>query len=116
MMKNLLGEDATRALREIGELSQALGKSKRIAEGSQTAFIGKAQAIILSVLHGRIDLAAKIAGADTVLSKIFSSEIGRKWLTEGLTAPTVLQKLGGIAIPAASRGISAGVTSEISNP
>jgi len=101
----VLGQDARIALREIAKLSSGLGRARNIAEGSQTAFLLKTQAIVAAIFTGNVPLAAQIAGGDVLLSKVFQSQIGRKWLTEGLTSPTVLQKFGQfIGTPAAKVG------------
>jgi len=94
----VLGQDARIALREVGQLSEGLGRAGNIADGSQTAFLGKVHAMIIAIGTGHLGIAAQIAGGDAILSKVFQSQIGRKWLTEGLTAPTVLEKFAPVGV------------------
>jgi hypothetical protein len=105
----VMGQDARVAMREIASISRGLGRSRKIADGSQTAFVTKIQAVVTALMVGRPDLAAGIVGGDALLTPLFKSGIGRKWMTEGLTAPTVLQKLGIAAAEIAPRGAVGGI-------
>jgi len=111
-LEAVLGKDATTALKELAQIANRVGVSQRIAGGSQTAFTAKVQAIIVSLATGNIPLAASIAGGDAVTSRLFRTAAGRKWLTEGLTAPTIFEQVGAPLRRAAVRGVTDIVTSE----
>jgi hypothetical protein len=108
----VLGEDSRIFLRETARVSQALSKSQKISGGSQTAFllvnIGKVQAIVSAFSNGHPFLASGIIGGDALLTSVFNTNIGKKWLTEGLTSPTVFEKFGGTAARVVGRGIEEG--------
>ena len=98
LLNTVLGKDATKLLYETAKLSNALQKSQNIAGGSQTAFLSKLSTT-LSAATGMFytgiwqPLAAIVAG-DAALTTIFNSALGKKWVTEGLTAPNFIREAG----------------------
>lgn len=83
-------------------MNDALNKGKKISEGSQTAFLQNIKgtgtrigAIGTAVLTGNMGVASLMlleTGGEYAFTKLFSTDFGRKLLTEGLTTPN-LKKL-----------------------
>lgn len=72
------------ALDDVAKLAKALDRSQVVAEGSSTAFSSKLMGMIFAVLNGSFKTAFNIAAGDIILNKIFTSQVGRKWVTKGL--------------------------------
>jgi hypothetical protein len=72
-----------KVLNDVDTLSQSLGKSKSIAEGSQTAFLGRIIGEIAVFAISPIKALSLILG-DMAFSKFVTSKIGQKILTEGI--------------------------------
>ncbi len=76
-------------LEKYDSMSEALKAGKKMAEGSQTAFVGKISALLTAVGSGAFKLASGIILGDFALNRLFSSSLGRKILTEGLNPPNL---------------------------
>lgn len=107
-VKAVLGDDAFKALREVQQIASAINTGQSVAKGSQTAFVQKITAFVLAVGSGNIPLAAGIAGGDVGLSKLFSTQWFRSWLTTGLNASPALKAAGQIGGQLLRRGAVAG--------
>ena len=86
---------------------QELTNQEKIAEGSQTTYTAKLTGMLGALFTGHPEVAAGIAAGDVGLSKIFTTDIGRKWLTEGLgkTFPSELQTAAGSALRIGTQSI-----------
>jgi len=71
------------ALNDIDTLAQSLGKSKSIAEGSQTAFLGRIMGEVAVFAIAPVKALSLILG-DVLFSKFITSKLGQKMLTEGV--------------------------------
>lgn len=80
----LFDKETAKALREVAKLAIAMDKSQVVSRGSQTAFSNKMFALFSAIGSGHFKTAAGIAASDVALSKIFTTDIGRMWLTKGL--------------------------------
>lgn len=94
-LKVVLGDDALKVLKEYSELADALAKSQRVAGGSQTAFLTEFGTTMMLLGSGQFKEAAALVGSDAILSQVFNSALGKKWLTEGLTAAPVFEESAG---------------------
>lgn len=84
-LKQALTPEQYKSLNEIEKLANALGKSQRIAQGSQTAFIGRILMELTTFAFNPI-AALKMTVGDAVFSKFISSSAGQQWLSKGFTA------------------------------
>lgn len=106
----VFGKDAAQQLDEIAKLSHAMTAGAKMAQGSQTAFIGKIASVpssaMVAIMSGRPDIALGIIlgapAADYGLMKLFSTDAGRKLLLEGY------QMQLGRGIPNAAQGLLQG--------
>lgn len=87
--------EAVTQLKKYETMTNALKTGKKMAEGSQTAFVGKLGALSASIFSGNFALASGIIFGDLGLKTLFSTDFGRKILTEGLSTPNLkaLEKL-----------------------
>lgn len=92
LLHTVLGKDATDLLHDYAKLSSAIGKSQAIAAGSQTSFLLKYMAAITALTTGAISTAVKIVGSDAIMSKLFTSRFGNKWMTEGIRMPNFMKE------------------------
>jgi len=90
------------ALKDVSKLAIAMDKSQVVAQGSSTAFNSKLMGVIASLVTGNFPAATSIIGGDVVLNQIFTTKLGRKWLTEGV-ADTLPQWLKA-GVPITIRG------------
>lgn len=102
-VKAVIGDDGLQALREIQKLASAINIGQKVAEGSQTAFLGKTQAFLTALFTGNLPIAASIAGGDKVLSGLFQTQWFRNWLTKGFQASPLLEGAATVAGEAMQR-------------
>lgn len=102
-VRAILGEDGLQAIREIQKLASAINAGQKVAEGSQTAFLGKIQAFLTALFTGNLPIAASIAGGDRVLSGLFQTQWFRNWLTKGFQASPLLEGAANVAGEAMQR-------------
>lgn len=105
-LKQILPEDQHQALNEAitkwdkyKSMNEALKVGKKYTEGSQTAFllqkISQKDRIFTALgaaATGHPGIAAAVAmdfGGELLFSKLFTSDLGRKLLTEGITVPNL---------------------------
>lgn len=96
----LFDKETAQSLREVAKIAIAMDKSQIVSRGSQTAFTGKLTALFSALGSGHFKTAAGIAASDAVLSKVFTSDIGRTWLTKGLSefVPEAIRSGAGTAV------------------
>lgn len=104
-VRAIIGDEAFGVLSEITTLAKAVDAGQNVARGSQTAFTAKTAALMTAVFSGNIPLAASIAGGDKILSKLFTTEGFRKWITQGYVMPKAMEVAGKIAGQGARRGM-----------
>lgn len=83
-LEAVLTPEQVKAVLDLDKLSKALGRGQYVAEGSQTAFIGRMMAETLGVFSNPL-FALKAVIGDLAFSKFISSPTGQKFLTEGVT-------------------------------
>lgn len=109
-LKVVFGDDAVKVLKEYAEIADALAKSQRVSGGSQTAFLAELSTTMALLGSGNFKEAAALVGSDVALSRLFNSALGKKWMTEGLTASPIIEKLSStatrIGVQEASRTMS----------
>jgi hypothetical protein len=86
--------EAVASLERLHSLTDALKPGKRFAEGSQTAFLqeirgmgARTTAFLTALLTGQVGIASGIlfgTGLEAAYAKLFTTDVGRKFLTEGL--------------------------------
>ena len=103
-IKSVLGEDAFQGLREIQKIATALNRGQSVAEGSQTAYLTKITAFITALATGNLPAAAGIAGGDVALSKLFSTQWFRTWLTKGFETSPVIENVAKKVEPVLRKG------------
>jgi len=95
----ILTPEQVKALIDLDMLSKALGKGQMVAKGSQTAFIMRVMGEIYGIFANPL-LAIKAAIGDYAFSRFISSDIGQKFLTEGIPLTGVagrrLQEVSGL--------------------
>lgn len=90
VLDEIFDEETAQSIREVSKLALAMDKSQVVAQGSNTAFSSKIIALVGAIATGNFPAAAGIAASDIGLSKIFTTDIGRKWLTTGFKAPPAI--------------------------
>lgn len=78
----LLRPEQSRTLRDISTMSQSLEKGIKVAEGSQTAFLGRVAALGGTIITKPIT-GLKLLLGDIGFNKFISSPAGQKWMKEG---------------------------------
>lgn len=98
-----LGKDRVAGLKELQQMATGLQAGRKVAEGSQTAFLGRLALYASSVLNPV--MLGKLVLGDAAFSKILSSPAGMKWLTEGFKITPVAKEAIRAGSQAATRGV-----------
>jgi len=96
-LKKFLGPETFQHIQEITKLSKALERGAKIAEGSQTAYIGRIATEAVLLFTNPL-LAVKVIVGDVLFSKFLASQAGKKFLT-GQTKFNAPRIPGNIKIP-----------------
>jgi len=86
VIDDLFDEKTAEGIREVAQLAKAVDRGQGAARGSQTAFLAKTAAFFTAIGSGNPEIAVGIAAQDVIFSRIFSTEFGRRLLTEGFEA------------------------------
>lgn len=91
--------DAISQLEKYQTMGEALKSGQAMAKGSQTAFLSKIGILSTAIFSGHFAVASGILLGDVALKKLFTTEFGRKLLTEGLTVTNLktLNALKGVS-------------------
>lgn len=76
-------QEVVQTLDDVEKLQKAINRGAKPAEGSQTAFLSNLMGT-LGVGAFNPMLAAKYVGLNIAANRLFQTEIGERWLTEGL--------------------------------
>ncbi len=82
-LKAILGEEKFASLKTVQKLAEKIQTGTKIAEGSQTAFIGRMIAEIGLLASNPFNVAIALVG-DAAMSKFLGSKAGIKFLTSGI--------------------------------
>lgn len=85
-LQALLAPDQWDKLKDLALLTTTLQRGQKIAEGSQTAYIGRTAAGISGLISNPV-LALKAMAGDYAFSKFITSSYGQRWMTSGLSLP-----------------------------
>jgi len=85
-LTSLLKPEQINTLKDLSTVTKAMGRTAKVAEGSQTAFIGRLLGSI-GVTFTNPLLAAKIIAGDAIASAFIGSKAGQKMLTTGYKIP-----------------------------
>jgi hypothetical protein len=116
-LEAVLDSNQIQVLSDMAELSTAIAKGKKIAEGSQTAFTGRVMAELFGFFVNPI-IAIKLIAADAALSKFIFSDKGQQFLLNGIdenSIELVGDLLQGISRPV-GRGVGAAAGQATSTP
>lgn len=90
----LLGDDKVGLLKDVGRLSEMIGRAQKVSEGSQTALLGRIAGEAAGMFFHPLQTLRILMG-DAGFSKFIASDAGQKFLTSGLEMPqNVGQKMG----------------------
>lgn len=103
-LDELYGPELSQGIRDLAQMAVKMDVGQSAARGSQTAFLTKLGALMTALGTGNLPIAAGIAAQDVAFSKIFSSALGKKFLTTGLgEIPAGVSKAGAGAVMAVPR-------------
>lgn len=86
-LQAILAPDQWEKLKDLSVLTTSLQRGQKVAEGSQTAYIGRTAATISGFIANPV-LALKAMAGDYAFSKFITSSYGQQWLTSGLSLPS----------------------------
>jgi hypothetical protein len=103
-LDELYGPEVSKEVRDLATMASKMDRGQSAAKGSQTAFITKILAFFTALGSGNLPVAGAIAGQDVAFSRLYSTAIGKQFLTTGLqeAIPQGVQQAGRgamIAIP-----------------
>jgi len=101
-LKALLTYEQYARLQDLSTVTQSMAKGASIAQGSQTAFIGRVGAEI-GFLFSNPALLLKVLAGDAAVSALVGSKVGQRWLTTGYGTEAVSQLTRSLATGAGAQ-------------